>query len=77
MAVTTAPTTSTGKRPVKPIRDFFGMNLSEMKAEWMGKDPKTGQEIVGVSEVTGGPLTLTAADKEQLLDGLENGSLTY
>lgn len=41
--------------PVKFIRDFFGMKLSDMKTEWMGKDEGK---------------TLTAEDKAELLSGL-------
>ena len=44
--------------PLKLIRDFFGMNMNEMKAEW----------------TQGG---LTEKDKEQIIAGLQDGTLNY
>lgn len=46
------------KATIKDVKEFFGMNLSEMKAEWM----------------QGG---LTNQDKEDLMKGIGNGTLTY
>jgi hypothetical protein len=58
------------KPTVKHVRDFFGMNLTSMKEEWMGKD-SDGQPITDPSKV------LTELDKEQLMNGIANGTLTY
>lgn len=38
------------------IREYFGMNLSQFKTEW---------------------LTLPEKDRDQIREGLDNGSLTY
>lgn len=38
------------------VREFFGMSLAEMKAEWIPLPPK---------------------DKAEILEGIENGTLTY
>jgi hypothetical protein len=54
-------------RPIKPVKDFFGMSLAEMKAEWIQKD----------GDVPVGAAILTPQDKDDILTGLENGSLTY
>ncbi len=40
----------------KDVKEFFGMSLAEMKAEWM---------------------TLSKADRADILRGLSDGSLTY
>lgn len=51
------PTTdSKPATPLKMIRDFFGMNLAQMKVEWS---------------------PMPQEDKDQLLLGLRNGTLTY
>lgn len=42
--------------PLKLVRDFFGMTLAEMKAEWT---------------------TLPQKDKDEILSGLRDGTLTY
>lgn len=53
---------------VKDIKEFFGLNMAEMKAEWLGKD-NVGNPVTTP--------TLTAEDKKQILEGLGNGTLTY
>ena len=50
------------KATVKDVKEFFGMTLAEMKAEWMGK---------------GNGAVLSDQDKQDILAGLGNGSLTY
>lgn len=52
--------------PVKVVKEFFEMNLKEMKEEWIQADMPTDD-----------PRKLTAEDKEQLAEGIGNGSLTY
>ena len=42
--------------PIAKVREFFGMNLREMKAEW---------------------IPLPAKDKEEILQGIMDGTLTY
>lgn len=42
--------------PLKIVREFFGMTLVEMKAEWV---------------------PLSQSDKDDILSGLTDGSLTY
>lgn len=54
---------------VKQIKEFFGMNLTEMKREWIGKD--------GNWTETDPAKILTDKDKADLSDGIQNGSLTY
>lgn len=44
------------RTPVKNIREFFGMNLADMKREWMGKEEGYPQ--------------LTEQDKAELTSGL-------
>ena len=58
------------KATVKAVKDFFGLSLPEMKQEWMGKNAD-GTLNGDASKV------LTAADKEQILSGLGDGTLTY
>lgn len=51
--------------PAKAVHDFFGMNLTQMKAEWMGKDENhTGER-------------LSDLDKQQIANGLLDETLTY
>lgn len=52
--------------PVKVIKEFFGMNLAEMRDEWIQKDLPPGD-----------PRKLTEKDKQDLITGIGNGSLTY
>ncbi|MFD4574270.1 hypothetical protein ACFWNK_19910 [Streptomyces sp. NPDC058417] len=42
--------------PLKLVREFFGLNLAEMKKEWT---------------------TLPQADKDSIISGLRDGTLTY
>lgn len=42
--------------PLKMVREFFGMNLTEMKSEWVPMPNK---------------------DKEEIVKGLQDGTLTY
>lgn len=42
--------------PLKMVREFFGMNLAQMKAEWVPMSEK---------------------DKQDILSGLTDGTLTY
>jgi hypothetical protein len=42
--------------PLKVVREFFGMSLAEMKAEWV---------------------PLSQEDKDDILKGLTDGTLTY
>lgn len=42
--------------PIKLVKDFFGMDLKQMKAEWT---------------------TLPQKDKDDILKGLTDGTLTY
>lgn len=51
--------------PLKPVKEFFGMDLAAMKREWLGSDPNYGGK------------KLTDADKEQIISGIANGTLTY
>jgi hypothetical protein len=50
------------KATVKDVKEFFGMTLGEMKDEWMGKGD--------------GP-KLSDQDKQDLMEGIGNGTLTY
>lgn len=49
---------------IKQVKEYFGMNLAEMKAEWTG----TGQPD---------NKRLTPLDKEQIQAGIGNGTFTY
>jgi hypothetical protein len=56
--------------PLKLIRDYFHtdarpMKLADMQTEWTGKGVSDPKKV------------LTAADKEQLIAGLTDGTLTY
>ena len=53
------------KGTVKDVKDFFGMGLPEMKAEWIGKEETDPTKI------------LTEKDKEQILNGLGDKTLNY
>ncbi len=60
---------------VKEVREFFNtperkMDLPAMREEWLGKDAE-GNVITDPTKV------LTKEDKEQILAGLGDGSLTY
>lgn len=60
---------------VKDVREFFNtperpMTLKEMKTEWLGKDD-LGTPLTDPSKI------LTKEDKEQILAGLGDGTLTY
>jgi hypothetical protein len=60
---------------VKQVREFFNvperkMGLPEMKTEWIGKD-ENGIPLTNPNKV------LTLEDKDQLLAGLADGTLTY
>lgn len=57
------------KATVKEVRDFFHspdrpMALPEMKEEWIGKDARPEKK-------------LTEKDKEDIMNGIGDGSLTY
>lgn len=52
--------------PLKLVREFFGMSLAEMKAEW-GSLPEMKAEWK----------TLTPKDKAEIVAGLTDGTLTY
>lgn len=52
--------------PIKVVKEFFGMNLAQMKDEWIQKDLPADS-----------PKRLTEMDKAQLIEGIANGSLTY
>lgn len=39
-------TDNKGVSPVKLVKDFFGMNLAQMKSEWMGLPEKDKAEIL-------------------------------
>lgn len=57
---------ATPNTPIKQVKEFFGMNLAQMKDEWIQKELPDGD-----------PKKLTEADKAQLLEGIGNGTLTY
>lgn len=47
---------------LKQIREFFGMTTAQFRAEWVRKEEDGG---------------LTALDREQIKQGIGDGSLTY